>query len=221
MPHIVNKSTTQIRLTLPSWIQHDSKVQYTVGRVTHQGRLHIGKQNQWFFTVQNKLGMIIKQLPLENLPFTFQTLIDEGVLQPGWETHPQLLAFNVSAQNLKHPCPPTLNKALHPSHLDRDTWFQSYHQEYSDLQNMNVYDTISQDEFQRIQHHCGRPIPTMCILTIKYKNGYPDRAKCRVVVLGNQQQQQSYTKDEKYAPVITQNQFRCLLSLAVKNRRRL
>ena len=61
MPHIVNKSTDQIQLILPSWIQHDSKVRYTVGRVTHQGRLHIGKQNQWHFTVQNKLGMIAYQ----------------------------------------------------------------------------------------------------------------------------------------------------------------
>ena len=220
MPHIINKSTDQIRINLPSWIQHDSKVRYTIGRVTHQGRLHIGTQNQWYFTVHNKLGMIIKQLPLENLPFTFQTLIDEGVLKPGWENHPQLSAFNVSAKNLQHSCPPTLNKALDPSHLDRDTWLQSYTQEYSDLRNMDVYDEISQEDFRKIQHHCGRPIPTMCVLTVKYKNGYPDRAKCRIVVLGNQQQQ-SYTKGEKYAPVITQNQFRCLLSLAIKHRRRL
>ena len=96
--------------------------------------------------------MLIKQLPLENLPFTFQTLIDEGTLKPGWENHPQLSAFNVSAKNIQHPCPPTLNKALHPSHLDRDTWLQSYNQEYSDLQNMNVYDTISQDELATILH---------------------------------------------------------------------
>ena len=52
---------------------------------------------------------------------------------------------------------------------------------------MKVNNEISKDDFRKIQHKCGRPIPTMCLLTIKYKNGYPDRAKCRIVVLGNQQ----------------------------------
>ena len=85
---------------------------------------------------------------------------------------------------------------------------------------MDVYDEITHDQYKKIQHKCGRPIPTMCLLTIKYKNGYPDRAKCRIVVLGNQQQQ-DYIKGEKYAPVITQNQFRCLLALAIRNKRRL
>ncbi len=83
---------------------------------------------------------------------------------------------------------------------------------------MDVYDEISTEEYHRIQHRCGKPIPTMCVLTIKYKDGYPDRAKCRIVVLGNRQEQ-TYAKNEKYAPVITQNQFRYLLSLAIKNKR--
>ena len=164
--------------------------------------------------------MIIKQIPLHNLPFIFQTLIDDGTLQPGWENHPHISACNVSAKDLRNPCPPTLTKALIDSNPDNDTWRRSYEQEFFDLKNMNVYDEISQHDFRQIQHKSGRPIPTMCLLTIKFKNGYPDRAKCRIVVLGNQQQQ-NYTKGEKYAPVITQNQFRCLLALAIKNKRRL
>ena len=58
----------------------------------------------------------------------------------------------------------------------------------------------------------------MCILTVKYKNGYPDHAKSRIVVLGNQQQIQ-YQPNQKYAPVLTQTQFRILLSLALKDNR--
>ncbi len=73
MPHLIDTKATTLALTLPSWLQHDSKVWYTLGRVTHQGRLHIGQQNKWSFVVNNKLGMIIKQIPLDNLPFIFQT----------------------------------------------------------------------------------------------------------------------------------------------------
>ena len=83
---------------------------------------------------------------------------------------------------------------------------------------MDVYEEISEEHFNKIKHKCGKPIPTMCVLTIKYKNGYSDRAKCRIVVLGNQQQQ-IYSNGEKYAPVITQNQFRFLLSLAIRIKR--
>ena len=58
-----------------------------------------------------------------------------------------------------------------------------------------LYDEISMDEYHRIQHKCGKSTPNMWILTIKYKNGYQDRAKSRIVVLGNQQQQ-NYSKSE-------------------------
>ena len=218
MEDVIDRSSDTVQINLPSWLRHDAKVRYTVGTVTHQGRLHLGSQNKWYFVVHNKLGSIIKRIELDNLPFVFQTLINENRLQPGWLNHPYCSASQVSAKHLQNPCPPTLNKALHSSNNDRQTWLDSYKQEYFDIQNMDVYDEISLEEFKRIQHRCGKPIPTMCVLTIKYKNGYPDRAKCRIVVLGNQQDQ-TYSKHEKYAPVITQNQFRYLLSLAIKNNR--
>ena len=59
------------------------------------------------------------------------------------------------------PCPPTLTKALGTSHTDKDIWKESYQQEFFDLKNMDIYDEISSSEFHRIQHKCGRPIPTM------------------------------------------------------------
>ena len=217
MEHFIDKTSTSIQITLPSWLRHDAKVRYTVGKITHQGRLHLGSKNTWKFVVHNKLGSIIRQEPLDNLPFTFESLIKEQRLQPGWLNHPHCSAFNVPAKSLTNECPPTLKKALHQSNVDQPTWLKSYQQEFFDLKNMDVYDEISDDEYNKIKHKCGKPIPTMCVLTIKYKNGYPDRAKCRIVVLGNQQQH-NFSKGEKYAPVITQNQFRFLLSLAIKNK---
>ena len=106
-------------------MQHDAKVRYMINKTTHQGRLYLDATH-WSFVVQNKLGDIIKSIPLDNLPFTFQTLITEGRLQPGWQQHPHCLAFNVSAKHLHNPCPATLSKALHESNTDRDTWLQSY-----------------------------------------------------------------------------------------------
>ena len=122
------------------------------------------------------------------MSFNFQSLINDGTLRLGWETTPYISACNVSAKDLVNPCPASLSKALQADNKDKDTWIQSYVKEYYDLQKMDVYEEITSDQLQRIQHKCGRPIPTMCLLTFKYKNGYPDRANFRIVVLGNQQQ---------------------------------
>ena len=216
MPNIVNQTAPDLKITMPPWIHHDSKIRYTLGRITHQGRLQLSS-NQWSFVVINKLGSILKEISLPNLPFNFQTLINDGTIQPGWESTPRITACHVSAKDLINPCPTSLSKALQDDNKDKETWTQSYSQEYYDLKKMDVYEEITSSQLHKIQHQCGRPIPTMCLLTIKYKDGYPDRAKCRIVVLGNQQQQ-SYTKGQKYAPVITQNQFRCLLSLAIQHK---
>lgn len=66
----------------------------------------------WSFTLRNKLGSVIKTIPLPDLPFTFQTIINDNILQPGWTQHPTASAFHVSASDLQNPCPRTLSKAL-------------------------------------------------------------------------------------------------------------
>ena len=168
MSNIVNKQSPDIQITLPPWFKHDAKVRYTLGRVTHQGRLHLQSTKIWSFVVFNKLGTIIKNIPLPDLPFTFQTLLTEGVLRPGWENHPHISASNVSAKHLVNPCPSTLTKALTTNNKDRDTWHQSYSQEYFDLKKMEVYDEITSEQFSKIKYKCGKAIPTMCLLGIKY-----------------------------------------------------
>ncbi len=218
MDKVIDRSKDAIDVQLPQWIHNDSKVRYTVNWTTHQGCLHLGSKNVWSFTFHNKFGSIIKEIPLPNLPFTYKTLINDCVLQPGWLTHPTFSAFHVSAKNLQNQCPATLLKALVSTNVDHATWHASYKEEYDDLRHMGVYEEINSDQVRHIQHKCGHPIPTMCVLTIKYKDGYPDRTKWRIVVLGNQQQH-NYSKSDKYAPVISQNQICCLLSLAVSKRR--
>ena len=54
--------------------------------------------------------------------------------------------------------------------------------------SVDIFEHISLDHHFTIQYKCGKPISTMCLMTIKYKNRYPDQAKSRIVVIGNQQQ---------------------------------
>ena len=178
MKDIVDEKHETLQLQLPSWIHDGSKVRYTIGCTTHHGRLHVGSGGSWSFTVHNRLGSIIKQIELNNLPFQYQSLINSQTLQPGWITPPTILAHHVSVTNLKNPCPSTLTKALDSSNSDRSTWLEAYKEEFDDLRKMQVFDEITKDELNKIQHKSGRPIPTMCVLTIKYKDGYPHRTKC-------------------------------------------
>ena len=145
IPSLVSRQSPDIQIRLPPWLTHGAKVRYTLGRVTHQGRLHLRPNKLWSFVVLKKMGTIIKDIPLPNLPFMFQTLLTEGILKPGWDHHPHISACNVSAKDLVNPCPSTLTKALLPSNQDRDTWHKSYSQEYFDLQKMGVYDEITSE----------------------------------------------------------------------------
>ena len=59
----------------------------------------------------------------------------------------------------------------------------------------------------------------MCVLVIKHdKNGKPDRAKSRIVVLGNYEER-VYSKSDRYAPVLKYSSLRLLTSKAVGDRR--
>ena len=49
MDAIIDRTKDTATISLPSWIQNDHKVRYTVGHTTHQGRLHLGAGNSWSF----------------------------------------------------------------------------------------------------------------------------------------------------------------------------
>ena len=71
MPTIINKDCSNLKINLLPWIQHDSKVQYTLGRVTHQGRLYLCSNSNWLFIPVNRLGTSIKEISMPDLPFIF------------------------------------------------------------------------------------------------------------------------------------------------------
>ena len=214
----VPTSTSNLQIHLPSWLQHDAKVRFTISRLTHQGRLCLSPPNDWSFVKKNKLGNVVFKHPLPDLHFNDQSLINSLTLQPGWTDSSRIVADHFTATSLQNPCPSSLDKALLQNNPDHSVWLRLYDEEYDSLDNMDVFEPISLDYFRTIQYKCGKPTPTMCLMTIKYKNGYPGRAKSRIVVLGNQQQVQ-YEANEKYAPVLSQVQFRTLLSVAVHHKR--
>ena len=123
-------------------------------------------------------------------------------------------AYHVSAKNLQNPCPKNLKTALDPTNPDSNIWHLPYQEEYKGIYDCAVYDVISQQEYNSYQRQGVTAIPTMCILTIKNKDSHPDRAKSRIVVLGNQDKKY-YKKTDKYAPVLTQNQLRLLTALVI------
>jgi hypothetical protein len=59
----------------------------------------------------------------------------------------------------------------------------------------------------------------MCVLVVKHdKDGKPDRAKYRIVVLGNFEDR-IYSKSARYAPVLKYSSLRLLVSKAVGHKR--
>lgn len=65
-------------------------------------------------------------------------------------------------------------------------WQILYSEEFKGIHDGAVYDIIDNDKFQQYKKLGSKNIPTMCVLTIKNKDGYPNRAKCQIVVLDNQ-----------------------------------
>ena len=171
-------------------------------------------------------------------------LIADHIIQPSWnassflrpsteETRHAALASaifpahasHVSARNLKAPCPPSLAKAMHEDFVDRATWYESYLEEKHGLRDCDTYEEISLQEYERLRRlpHSVVPkaIPTMCVLTIKRNEHMnPDRAKSRIVVLGNLEDR-VWEKSEKYAPVLMYSSLRLLASMATASCRTL
>ncbi len=131
-------------------------------------------------------------------------------------------ASHVSAMDCKLTCPPSLQRALDPSHPDRDIWLASYREEKSSLQDVDTYNVITIDQYRRLRE-LGAPqaIPSMCVLVIKTdENGQPDQAKSRIVVLGNLEAR-TWDKHERAAPVLKYLSLRLMVSSAVERKRKL
>ena len=124
----------------------------------------------------------------------------------------------VSAKNLNVLEAPTLLKhyKLHPD--DKKTWDESYQEEYQGLVDIDTWDVITEEDYQKAKHIYGNLLPTMAISVIKYDgNGKPDRAKYRIVALGNLDPH-AWHKNDCFAPVLSQLELRLLTSLAVSKK---
>ena len=126
----------------------------------------------------------------------------------------------VSARNLERDTPASLLLALHDSHPDRDTWLASFQEEKEGLQNVDTFIKINLEEYRQLRKE-GAPkaIPTMCVLTTKKDKDFnPERAKSRIVALGNLEDRE-WAKHERYAPVLQYSSLRLMASLAIQRKR--
>ena len=125
----------------------------------------------------------------------------------------------MSASHLHNPlAPPNLRKALHESNKDHNVWKDAYNEDYSGLKRLDTFTEIDEKEYQKLLKLHGKDIeaiPTMNLFTIKKdKEGNPIRAKSRIVVLGNHEQR-TWTREDRYAPVLSSSAARLLVSMAV------
>ena len=118
-------------------------------------------------------------------------------------TH-KIVARHISAKELiSHEAPISLLKhsKLHPH--DKQIWDKSYEEEYRGLQSLETWEVIDEAECKYLQtHNKAQVLPTMTVSVIKKdKDGNPERAKYRIVVLGNLYTY-AWEKHDCFAPVL-------------------
>ena len=102
---------------------------------------------------------------------------------------------------------------------DRKVWLDSYNEEKGGLEDLGVYERISKKQYLALRRSGQLPkaIPSMCVLVVKTdRDGKPDRAKSRIVVLRNYEDR-VYSKSKRYAPVLKYDSLRLLTAKAVSN----
>ena len=225
--------------SLPSWLQHGSKVTYDHGGEFHKGFIMVLPDGTARFSCRRQRSSRQESwgVDLPNLIRDWPTMSVDNILLPSWNASSFLRpssdtpsaasnvsANHVSARNLRAPCPPSLLKALHEDHVDRSTWLASYYEEKNGLKDNATYVEISLQEYRRLRRlpkSVPKAIPSMCVMTIKRdEHMNPDRAKSRIVVLGNLEHR-DWQKSEKYAPVLQYSSLRLLTSMAVEKSRTL
>ena len=217
------------------WIKSGAKVTlYLSDRMVHPKQGTLAKQvDEWVFIPGRKQTNTPMPLPL----FTeaAESLVHNRKLFHGWQSRASVLnarqvratsnvlastifARKVSAKNLNLMQAPTLLKhhKLHPE--DKEIWDEAYKDEYDGLKNIDTWETISEEEYQRMRHLYKGIMPTMAIATIKYDgDGKPVRAKYRIVALGNLDHN-SWSKSDCFAPVLSQFELRFLTALAARKK---
>ena len=219
------------------WCTHDKKITLCLPTFDHkpkQGHLHHSNADgEWYFIPGRKKT---------NTPIHLSQFQEKAIsmyhnkrLFRGWvNTHQAQVARHVqitsniiahhiharkiSAKDLQVMDTPTSllkHSKLHPK--DKQIWDSSYKEEYEGLQNLETWEVITEEQYQYLKIHSNATLlPTMAISVIKKDgNGKPDRAKYRIVVLGNFDTY-GWEKHECFAPVLAQHEMRLLINLAVE-----
>ena len=221
------------------WAHHESKATLYLPHFMKKPKqgflLHDPLTTKWTFhpgrTTTNKQSPI----DLPNFDTLIESMVENKKIFKGWVRADKvitarrvratsnilahvIIAKKVSAANLHSMKAPTLLKhyQLHPE--DKKTWDAAYLDEYKGLTDIDTWEEITEEDYENSKHLFGNLLPTMAISTIKYDgNGKPTRAKYRIVALGNLDPH-DWSKNECFAPVLSQMELRLLTALATRNK---
>ena len=217
------------------WIHHDAKVTIilpSTNNEPHQGILDL-TENEWFFYPGRQ--QLHPPIPLPDFLQNAQVLINNNKLFKGWISKKRAITARgvqatsnvlsslivkgkVSAKSLEVQKTPSL---LHHHKLcqnDQDIWDAAYKAQYDGLQNIETWELITDQQYQQMIHLYKGLLPTMAITTIKKDGkGNPTRAKYHIVVLDNLNPN-NWSKQDCFAPVLSQLELRLLISIAVKKK---
>ena len=221
-----------------SWLKDKSKVTMYLPdknwKSPQQGYL-IQDGNDWYF--QKGRTLLNSKHPkqkLQNFDNDAYSLIQNKKLFRGWISFDKVRAAryaratsnllshhiirrHISAKDLEVLAAPTLTKHHKLTPNDKIIWDKSYKSEYDGLMNVDTWQVITEAQYQQlIKLQNVTTIPTMAILVIKKDgDGNPIRAKYRIVALGNLDTN-PWTKQDCFAPVLSQLELRFIIALAVK-----
>ena len=182
---------------------------------------------EWEFILGRKKNN--PSIPLPNFAQNINSMITNKKLFKGWRnlrlasTARLLRALSnaycrhVSAEKLSILKAPSLLKHDQLPEIDKLLWDEAYKEEYEGLQRLGTWKAVTEDEYQQLKTVIKTKfLPTMAISTIKYDGeGNPNRCKYRIVALGNLDPH-NWSKQDCFAPVLSQLEHRTLLSLATR-----
>ena len=228
-----NSNDNELQLhTIPKWINHLSKVTLFLNSMDKPKHGYLIKQGDEFrFRPGHKTTNVY--IPLPNFESTVMNLIETHQIFQG---HPHFkkimqakqtyllsktVARHVSAAGLTSSDVPTLLQHKNLSQGDKQIWDNAYAEEYFGLKNLPAWTSITEQEYKRMRHIYKTTLPTMAISTIKYDEmGKPNRAKYRIVALGNLDPHE-WSRADCYAPVMSLLELRLITAIAVRHKRTL
>ena len=216
--------------TLPEWISHNCRATIflpNMGQPRH-GQL-IQSKDKWLF--KSGKGPSVKYIELLDFHAVARDMIKQLALFQGHKRFKDIIhlrsviqlkasvARHVSASGLSNLIPPTsVDSHSKMSPQDKVIWDAAYQEEIQGLKSRHTWDTISEEDFQKLRPKVKALLPSMAISTIKYDaDGLPKRAKYRIVALGHLDRVH-WNKGDVYAPVLSMIDLRLLTSLAVRNK---